>query len=346
MVIGAGLSGATVARVLAEAGYKVTVMDKRSHVAGNAYDCINEFGIRVHHYGPHLFHTSNMRVVKWLSRFTSWIEYRHFVKAALQDGRLVPFPVNKKTLEIVRQEDILDTFYRPYTTKMWGVPFDQVAQSTIDRVKVRSDDCDDYFPNDLFQGVPQNGYTEMVKNILDHDLIDVYLNKNANLNAVSTFKHVFNSSAIDQFFQYRYGHLPYRSIKFHHHNIPVPSALPVVSVVLFTDNSPFTRMTEWKNLPGHGSNSQMTTITVEEPCDYKDNNFERYYPVRDRNGVNVAIYRKYKKLVPANMTFIGRLGNYAYIDMDQAVSSALAVARSFVRANDSILNRGSIGDSL
>jgi UDP-galactopyranose mutase len=144
------------------------------------------------------------------------------------------------------------------------------------------------------------------------------------------FAHVFNSMAIDEYFGYRLGDLPYRSIRFHHFHLPVPSILPVATVN-FTHDAPYTRVTEWKKMPNHGENPAMTTITVEEPCDYRENHFERCYPVRDRDGRNLELYRRYKELAPAHMTFIGRCGNYTYLDMHQAVNAGLAQARSFLQ---------------
>ena len=164
LVVGAGLSGATVARELADSGYNVHVIDRRNHIAGNAYDYINEHGIRVHKYGPHLFHTNNETVFKWLSRFTDWVEYKHKVKALLKDGQYVTLPVNKKTKEIVGKEIVLDIFFRPYTKKMWGVELDDLNPDIINRVPIRDDDNELYFPNDKIQVMPKEGYTKMVEN--------------------------------------------------------------------------------------------------------------------------------------------------------------------------------------
>lgn len=329
LVVGAGLSGSVVARQLADAGLRVTVIDRRKHLAGNLFDQVNSHGIRVHCYGPHLFHTSNMAVVRWLSAYTDWLPYRHKVKAQLLDGRLVPFPANRETAAIVGADRILDIFYRPYTRKMWGMPLEEMHPSLMARVAIRDDGSEDYFPKDRFQALPKDGYARMVANMLDHPRITVELETGFRESATERHAHVFNSMAIDEYFDYRLGHLPYRSVKFHHHDLPVPSLLPTASVN-FTHDAPYTRVTEWKNLPGHGSHASMTTITVEEPCDYRDNNLERYYPIRDRAGANLKLYRRYKKLVPPGMTFIGRCGNYTYLDMHQAVSSALAQARAFL----------------
>jgi UDP-galactopyranose mutase len=332
LIVGAGFSGAVVARELADSGYNVRLIDRREHIAGNAFDKINEIGIRVHKYGPHLFHTSNFKVVDWLSRFTKWTPYQHKVKALLGDGRLVTLPVNRETKEIVGEKNVLDIFYRPYTKKMWGIELDELDPEIIDRVPVRDDLNDLYFPNDPFQALPQDGYTALIANILDHPQIKVQLRTEFEKIMEEDFLHVFNSMPIDEYFKYIFGHLPYRSIRFHDFNVPIPKIYSVATVN-FTHHEKFTRVTEWKNLPNHGANPAFTTITIEEPCDYTENSLERYYPVKDIQGVNLAIYRKYRKMVPDHVTFIGRCGLYAYLDIHQAVNSSLAIVKDY-------LNRG------
>lgn len=326
LVVGAGFSGATIARQLADAGHNVTVIDKRNHVAGNAYDYRNDHGIRIHKYGPHLFHTKNEKVWEYLSRFTEWLPYEHRVKALLADGTYVPFPPNLKTKGILGDLDPVEVFYRPYTLKMWGRPIEEVAPSILARVPGRDDLEDRYFPNDPYQGLPKNGYEDLVWNMLDHDNIDVVLSFEFNKRMERNYDHVFNSMPIDVYYDFEHGELEYRSIKFLTQTIPLPSVLPAATVN-FTHSEPFTRLTEWKKLPGHGDNPYVTTITAEEPCDYRDNDMERYYPINDYK--NKERYMKYKAIENKRMTFIGRCGQYVYIDMDQAVNSALRVAMDF-----------------
>ena len=322
LVVGAGLSGLTIARELADAGHRVTIIDKRSHIAGNAYDFINNHGIRVHKYGPHLFHTNNKTVLEYLSRFTEWVPYEHRVKAQLSDGTYVPFPPNRLTKELV--EDVVETFYRPYTKKMWGKELEDVNPTILQRVPGRDDDEDRYFPNDEFQYMPKYGYTYMCENMRDHDNIDLHLNTEFDPHfEESGYDHIFNSMPIDEYYGYTFGELEYRSIKFHTMNIPAVRLLPATTVN-FTNDSKYTRVTEWKNIPLHGWNDAHTTLTFEEPCDYKENNMERYYPINDFD--NKERYLKYKAIENKNMTFIGRCGQYVYIDMHQAVNSALRIA--------------------
>jgi len=333
LVVGAGLAGATVARELADAGHRVEMIDRRAHIAGNAYDEFNACGIRVHRYGPHIFHTSNERVVEWLSRFTSWIPYKHKVKAALADGRLVTLPVNRETREIVGAANVVDTFFRPYTRKMWGLEIEQLSPDILNRVPVRDDMNEYYFPDDTFQAMPEHGYTAMVANILDHAGIGVRLGTPFEHAMEVGYDHVFNSMPIDEYYNFVHGELPYRSIRFHTFDFPTARLYPVATVN-FTHAGPYTRVTEWKNFPGHGTNAAFTSLTFEEPCDYRDNNHERFYPVKDLAGANRDVYRRYAAISAPRTTFIGRCGLYAYLDMHQAVSSSLATARRFLGCDD------------
>lgn len=330
LVVGCGFSGVVIARQLAEAGFTVTLIDKRTHVGGNAHDFQNAHGIRVHTYGPHLFHTSNQKVLNWLSRFTTWMDYKHKVKALLSDGSLVTLPVNLETMAKVGRENILDTFYRPYTKKMWGLEIEQLDPDILNRVPIRDDHNEHYFPDDTFQALPTQGFTALIQGILEHPNIHVVLNTAFERGMDSAFEHTFNSMPIDEFFEFEWGRLPYRSIKFHHYDLPMPRVYPVATVN-FTHSHPYTRVTEWKNLPGNPLDIPFTSLTVEEPCADFENNFERYYPVKDINGINRALYLKYKELAPQNMTFIGRCGQYVYLNMDQAVSAAIATADKFIQ---------------
>jgi len=332
LVVGAGFSGAVIAHQLAKAGHEITVIDERDHIGGNAYDYTNDKGIRIHKYGPHLFHTNNKKVYDWVTQFDEWIEYKHKVKAQLDDGQYVTLPVNKETKEIVGEENIVSTFYAPYTYKMWGKTIEELDPSILKRVSVRDDDNEYYFPNDTYQVLPKNGYTRIFELILDKKNITVITSQRFNRSMEKEYDHVFNSMPIDDYFGYAYGTLPYRSIKFHHVDLPMNKVLPT-GTVNFTHDGPYTRVTEWKNLPCHGINNQYTTLTYEEPCDYMVNDFQRYYPVKDVNGENRKKYEQYKSLTRSNMTFIGRCGMYVYIDMHQAINSALSTAEKFLENN-------------
>ena len=212
---------------------------------------------------------------------------------------------------------------------MWGIDLESLDPSILQRVPIRDDLNEYYFPNDSFQALPENGYTSLVAEILNHPNITVALNIPYERKLSEQADHTFNSMSIDEFFEFEHGALPYRSIKFHNFSIPAPKLLPVATVN-FTHNEPYTRITEWKHLPNHGDHPAWTSLTIEEPCDFTENNLERYYPVKDIKGDNKKLYEKYKKQIPEGMTFIGRCGLYAYLDMHQAVSSAMATAHRFL----------------
>jgi len=326
LVVGAGLSGVTVARNLAENGFLVDVVDKRNHIAGNAFDYVDENGFRIHKFGPHLFHTNDHVVVDWLSRFTEWIPYKHKVKALLRDGSYVTLPPNKETRLTLGEQGIVDILIRPYTKKMWTLELEDVDPKVIARIPFRNDDNQYYFPNDAFQALPKDGYTSMVARMLDHANININLSTSFEKGAEENYIHTFNSMPIDEYFNFCYGALPYRSIKFTHITFPASTLFPA-AVTNFTHNGPHTRVTEWRHLPGHGNHDHLTALTYEEPCDYIDNRYERYYPVRDISGKNRLLYMKYRELVESSMTFIGRCGQYKYLDMHQAVRSSISVAR-------------------
>lgn len=328
LVVGAGFSGAVVAHELAKLGYYVDVIDERDHIAGNAYDYNNIRGIRVHKYGPHIFHTSSERPHSWITQFSEWVEYKHKVKAQLSDGRFVTLPVNKQTKEIVGEENIIDVFYRPYTRKMWGKELEELDPNIISRVPIRDDDNEYYFPDAKYNIMPKYGYTAVVAEILDHPNIKISLNTKFSKDMENSYTHVFNSMAIDSYYNYQFGRLPYRSIKFHHVDLPMAKVLPT-SVVNFTHDNSYTRITEWKNFPNHGTNDKWTTLTYEEPCDYSENDYNRYYPVKDVDGNNRKLYNQYKSIVNNKVTFIGRCGMYVYIDMDQAINSSLSIVDKF-----------------
>jgi len=334
LIVGAGFTGAIIAREMAEAGYDVDVIDKRGHIAGNAYDYQHEMSdgnIRVHKYGPHLFHTNNEKVYDYLSQFTEWLPYKHKVKAQLRDGQLVTLPVNAETKRIVGEENVIDTFYRPYTRKMWGMELEELNPDIINRVPIRDDDNEYYFPDDKYQYMPKCGYTSLVHNILGHSNIRVLLNTEFKKSMEKKYSHVFNSMPIDEYYDFKYGELPYRSIQFMTNTVPSEQLEHIdVATVNYTDDRPTTRFTNWQRLPGHGENDKWSIITQEYPCDYKENNMERYYPVKDIDGDNRKTYEKYAKIKNAKTTFVGRCGKYVYIDMDMAINQALQISKRFI----------------
>lgn len=368
LVVGAGFAGAVAARLLADAGIAVVVIDKRDHIGGNAYDEVDHRGVRVHRYGPHLFHTNNMEVVRWLSDFTEWTLYEHRVQAILSDGQFVPLPINRRTLSVcLGQElptsesaasalksvalsiadprnaedalfsrigrDLTELFYERYTRKMWKISLRDLDASVVRRIPIRTDDEDRYFPTDRFQALPKHGYTILFNNILKHKLIEVKLKTPFEKSMMETYSSSFLCMPIDEFFGFCYGDLPYRSIRFHHEELNISAVSAPTPVVNFTDNSIYTRATYWHKFPGHWVRSGGTvTRTIEEPCDYRDNDLERYYPLKTADGRYQRLYDRYADLAAQNdsVTFLGRCGTYQYLDMDQVVNQTLQRVRRWI----------------
>jgi UDP-galactopyranose mutase len=370
LVVGAGFAGAVYARTLAEAGSTVHVIDRRAHIGGNAADFVDANGVRVHRYGPHLFHTNATHVFDWVQRFGVFVPYRHRVRAKLPDGRLVPLPVNLDTINAVfdarlqteaeaaaflhrqsvpiaaprnaaehlrsRIGDVLtDLFFRPYTRKMWGLELEDLDASVVKRLPIRFDRTDLYFPDDRHQALPRDGYTALFDAVLRHPGISVHLGTPYTAGMERSYDFCFNSMAIDEFFDCALGELPYRSLRFDHRTADTWDAEPV-SVRNYTDNGLFTREAWWHCLPGHlVTETGRRTVTVEAPCDYRDNANERYYPVKTADQRYQKLYRAYQDMARAlpNMAFIGRCGTYQYLDMDQVINQSLAGARRWIDAH-------------
>jgi len=368
LVVGAGLSGATHARVLAEAGCRVQVIDRRPQVAGNAFDHVDATGVRRHVYGPHLFHTNSDRVMAWLSRFAEFVPYEHRVTARLPNGGFAPLPVSRRTinavfgLELAGEPEVreflarvvvphpapstaaehlhsrigvelTDLLFRPYTRKMWGMDLEEMDAAVVRRIPIRHDDETRYFPTDRHQCLPRSGYADLVLRMLDHPLIRVSTRVEFRRSMLGDHTFCFNSMAIDEHYDYAYGPLPYRSIRFHDEAVPADRRLGPTAQVNFTDDSPFTRHSDWALLPGHVVRATgRKTVTTEEPCDYRDNGLERYYPVPDADGRNAALYAKYRALADreSHLRFIGRCGTYRYLNMDQVVGQALRSASTWL----------------
>ena len=367
LVVGAGFAGATIARELADSGqYKVHIIDQRSHIAGNAYDPVNqELNLRIHQYGPHIFHTNDQGIFDYLSRFTRWIPYEHKVEAWVGDVGYVPLPINRTTLSKIYQSQLnneddvkkfLDTikchhsaptnaqqiaeniygieltklFFGRYTKKMWGMGLSDLPSEVLARLPIRYDDNRNYF-NDKIQAMPEQGYLNLFENMLDHPDISITLSCKFDKSMEKEYHHVFNSMPIDVYFDEKYGALPYRSIQFIHervgqHKQPVPT-------INFTDEGLYTRQTDWRLYPGCdlGGRSDIL-LTKEIPCSYEENNYERYYPVKTVGGEPQKIYRQYRVEAEKleRMTFIGRCGQYIYYDMHQVVANSLKISKDFI----------------
>ncbi|WP_090673365.1 UDP-galactopyranose mutase [Aureimonas jatrophae] len=352
LVVGAGFAGAVLAeRLAAEAGQRVLVIDRRDHVAGNAFDHHDAAGVLVHRYGPHIFHTNSQRVVDYLSRFTEWRPYEHRVVASV-GAQLLPIPINRTTLntlygldlasdaeaerflaqraepvaEIRTAEDVVvsavgrelyETFFRGYTRKQWGLDPSQLDPSVTARVPTRTNTDDRYFL-DRFQAMPAQGYTALFERMLAHPNITVRtgMDYRAVRDRVEV-RHTVFTGPVDEFFDHRFGRLPYRSLAFRHETHERSQFQPV-AVVNYPDGAvPHTRITEYKHLTGQ--RHPKTSISYEIPSDEG----EPYYPVPREESR--ALYRRYEALANAtpDVSFVGRLATYRYYNMDQVVAQAL-----------------------
>ncbi len=358
LIVGAGFAGSVLAeRLASQHGARVLLIDRRPHVGGNAYDEPNEAGILYHKYGPHIFHTNSQQVVDYLSQFTQWRPYEHRVRAYVR-GQLVPIPINRTTLnllfdagletdedaaeylaaraepvdEITTSEDVVinavgrelyELFFRGYTRKQWGLDPSELDKQVTSRIPTRTNTDDRYF-SDTFQAMPLNGYTAMFEKMLDHPLIEKRLGtdfRDLKDQAHQLADHIIYTGPIDEYFDFRFGKLPYRSLKFDHQTLEQEQFQPVAVVNYPCEEVPFTRISEYKHLTGQ--ESAVTTVTYEYPSDEGD----PYYPIP--RPENQELFKRYEALADAtgNVTFVGRLATYRYYNMDQIVGQALATFR-------------------
>jgi UDP-galactopyranose mutase len=356
MVVGAGFAGAVMAERLAVgSGKRVLVVDRRPHVAGNAFDHLDAGGVLIHQYGPHIFHTNSADIVDYLSRFTEWRPYEHRVLADVR-GTLVPMPINRTTLnalygldltteaeaaaflasraepvDVVRTSadvvisavgrDLYETFFQGYTRKQWGLDPSELDKSVTARVPTRTNTDDRYF-TDSFQAMPRDGYTRMFERMLDHPNIDVLLGVDYHeARDAYPHDHLVFTGPIDEYFGYRYGKLPYRSLRFQHETLTQEWHQPVAVVNYPSPDVPYTRVTEYKHLTGQ--HSPNTSITYEYPSATGD----PYYPIP--RPENQELFKRYEALAiaEAGVSFVGRLATYRYYNMDQVVGQALATYR-------------------
>jgi UDP-galactopyranose mutase len=228
--------------------------------------------------------------------------------------------------------ELTNLFFRPYTKKMWAMDLEEMSSDVVKRIPIRFDSEDRYFPNDKFQILPSSGYTEVFERIFSHKNIAVRLKTVFDISMEDEYGHIFNSMPIDEYFGCKFGELPYRSIKFHHSSQTVRARQPWATNN-YTDDGPRTRGTHWHLLPNHLINDTgRYTYTEEEPCDYRENEMERYYPVKTADGRFEKIYQMYKNIAADNnkMTFIGRCGTYQYLDMHQVINQSLMGAEAWI----------------
>jgi UDP-galactopyranose mutase len=360
LIVGAGFAGSVLAERLARGmGKSVLICDRRNHIGGNAYDHYDAAGILVHKYGPHIFHTNSKEIFDYLSRFTAWRAYEHRVLASV-DGQLVPVPINLDTInkiygrnfteteaadflaslaeprEMLRtSEDVVvskvgralyEKFFRGYTRKQWGLDPSQLDAQVTARIPVRTNRDDRYF-TDQFQSMPLHGYTRMFENMLDHEKIEIALNADyREVEKAVRYRKLIYTGPVDEFFDLRYGKLPYRSLQFQHTTLDCERFQPT-AVVNYPNDFTFTRITEFKHLTGQ--QHPRTSVVCEYPCGEGD----PYYPIPQ--PANAAIYAKYRALAAShpNVHFVGRLATYRYYNMDQVVGQALTLYKKLKSAD-------------
>jgi len=365
LVVGAGFAGSVLAERLAnDAGLSVLVVDRRPHIGGNAYDRLDDAGVLIHEYGPHIFHTNSADVFAYLSRFTRWRPYEHRVLAEVGD-KLVPMPINRTTLNLLydldlqtddqaadwlaaraepvetirTSEDVVvsavgrelyETFFQGYTRKQWGLDPSELDKSVTSRVPTRTNTDDRYF-TDTFQAMPLDGYTRMFERMLDHENIRVETGVDYRdiLDEV-TFDRLIYTGPIDEFFDHCYGPLPYRSLRFQHETLDQIQFQPVATVNSPAEATPFTRVTEYKHLTGQAH--PKTSVTYEYPTAEGD----PYYPIP--RPENQALFKRYEALAldRPDVIFAGRLATYRYYNMDQVVGQALAAYRKMPKRSGAV----------
>jgi UDP-galactopyranose mutase len=339
LVVGAGFAGSVLAeRLASQAGKRVLLVEKRNHIGGNAHDCYDDAGLLIHRYGPHIFHTNSREVFEYLSQFTEWRPYQHRVRARV-DGQLLPIPINLDTInalygtrftsfelerffasvaeprgELRTSEDVVvsrigrelyEKFFRQYTRKQWGLDPSELDASVTARVPTRTSRDDRYF-TDTFQAMPLRGFTRLFERMLAHPNIKLLLNCDYR----EVARHIphaelIYTGPIDEFFDYRFGKLPYRSLEFRWETRDVEWAQPV-AVINHTVDEAYTRVTEMKHLTGQSH--PKTSLVYEYPRPDGD----PYYPIPQAAAT-------------PGVHFVGRLATYKYFNMDQVVAQALAL---------------------
>lgn len=360
-IVGAGFSGAVIANQLAQAGYNVEVFESRPHVAGNCYsERDTETGVMVHIYGPHIFHTDNERAWEFVNRYAEFKPYVNRVKA-ITGGKVFTLPINLLTINqffdktmrpAEAQEflqglgdksienpttfeeqalrfvgrDLYEAFFKTYTIKQWGLQPSELPASILKRLPVRFNYDDNYFSH-KYQGMPANGYTELVQNILNVPNVTVHLNTPFDPASKGDYEHVFYSGPIDAWFKHTDGRLPYRTLDFE--VFRDTGDYQGNAVINYCDGEkPFTRITEHKHFsPWEQHEKTVCYAEYSRQCEEKD---IPYYPIRQtREKAQLELYVNRAKQ-EENVTFVGRLGTYRYLDMDVTIHEALLTSDKFL----------------
>ena len=360
-IVGAGFSGAVIANQLAQAGYTVEVFESRSHVAGNCHSERDaETGVMLHVYGPHIFHTDNERAWEFVNRYAEFKPYVNRVKA-ITKGQVFTLPINlltinqffNKTMGPAEAEEFLaslgdksivdpqtfeeqalrfvgrelyEAFFKTYTVKQWGLEPSELPASILKRLPVRFNYDDNYFSH-KYQGMPAEGYTALVENIINVPGVTVHLNTRFDPDLKSEYEHVFYSGPIDAWFKHAEGRLPYRTLDFE--TFRATGDYQGNAVINYCDDAqPYTRITEHKHFsPWEKHEKTICYKEYSRQCDEKD---IPYYPIRlARDKQQLELYVNLAKKEP-NVTFVGRLGTYRYLDMDVTINEALITADKFL----------------
>jgi UDP-galactopyranose mutase len=358
VVVGTGLAGAVMAeRIANELNKDVLIVEKRNHIGGNVYDEYDDSGILIHKYGPHIFHTKIKEVWDYLSKFTKWRLYQHKVLAYV-DGMKVPMPINLDTINLLFntnydpkgvedffnnvKEDIenpknakesvtskvgielYEKFFKNYTLKQWDTDPENLDASITARIPIRINRDSRYF-SDRYQGMPEKGYTKMIRNILESPKIHILLNTDFfDIRDELSYEHLIYTGPLDKLFNYEFGKLPYRSLRFEFETIE-REFFQEVGTVNYPNDYDFTRITEFKHLTGQKSDK--TTIMKEYPA----SKGEPYYPIL--NSENTEIARKYiSKAESEKIILVGRLATYSYLNMDLVVKQSLESFNKFFKA--------------
>ncbi len=358
LIVGAGFAGSVLAeRLASEGNKKVLIIDKRDHIGGNAYDYYNNDGILIHKYGPHIFHTNSKEVFEYLGQFTPWRPYEHKVLGSV-DGQLVPIPINLNTINqlyglnlnssevedffasraekvagVKTSEDVVvskvgrelyEKFFRGYTRKMWDLDPSELDASVTARVPTRTNRDDRYF-TDTYQAMPLYGYTQMFQKMLSHPNIKVMLNTDyKEIIDFIPYHNLIFTGPVDEYFNYCYGKLPYRSLEFKFETVDKEVFQPT-GTVNYPNDQLYTRITDFKYLTGQ--KHPKTAVVYEFPKAEGD----PYYPVP--RPENAELYKKYQQLASSmtNTYFVGRLATYKYYNMDQVVAQALTTFKKIMQ---------------
>ena len=361
LIVGAGLTGATFAeRIASQRCETVLIVDQRDHIAGNAWDEFNEQGILEHKYGPHIFHTNSKRVWDYLSRSTQWQPYFHKVLGSI-DGKLVPLPFNLNSIDQLFTSDmaqrlskklveaygfgsrvpilklreaedpdlrfIADYAYKnvfeQYTFKQWGLKPEQLSPGVTARVPILVSRDDRYF-QDTYQAMPMHGYGALVRRMLAQKYIRVMLNTRwQDIKDQVTFKRMVFTGPIDEFFDYKHGQLPYRSLRFEVQTHAL-ERYQSAAVINYPNEYDYTRITEQKWLTGQPH--RHTTTLTEYPLPHVVGETVPYYPIpTDDNRKQYKLYESEAAAMAGKVVFAGRLAEYMYYNMDQAVARALRI---------------------